>query len=234
MGDVADMSHKRALLSSGIYSVAEAAALVEADHNETRVWIEGRKGLQDPIIDNDLGRIGNKVAVSFTNLMELRFISLFQSAGVRLNEIRAILVEAREQLSHPHPFASRVVFRTDGRKIVTEIARKNGVKDIYDLKSRNFEMHEIVMSSLVEDVVYDPQGEAISWRPRPQVAPNVIIHPAHSFGQPILVKSFVPTSAIVTAYRAERNLDIVAEIFEISKAHVREAIKLDKNLRRAA
>ena len=224
----------RALLDSGIYSVPEAAELVEAEPNETRVWIEGRKGLQDPVIDNDLGRIGNKTAVSFTNLMELRFISLFHNAGVRLNEIRSILAEAREQLAHPHPFATRTIFRTDGKKVVTEIAKKNGITDIYDLRSRDYEMHEIVMNSLIDGVTYDPEGEAISWKPRPSIAPHVILHPAHSFGQPILIKSLVPITAIAKTYRAERNLDVVAEMFDIPKAHVREAISFNKNLRRAA
>ena len=224
----------RALLDSGIYTVSEAAELVEAEPNETRIWIEGRKGVQDPVIDNDLGRIGNKTAVSFTNLMELRFISLFHNAGVRLSEIRAILAEARDQLSHPHPFATRTIFRTDGKKIVSQIAKKNGVTDIYDLKSRNYEMHEVVMASLIDDVVYDPQGEAISWKPRPRIAPNVILHPAHSFGQPILSKSLIPTFTIAKTYKVERNLAVVAEMFEIPKAQVREAISFDRNLRREA
>ena len=36
----------RALLDSGIYTVSEAAELVEAEPNETRVWIEGRKAFK--------------------------------------------------------------------------------------------------------------------------------------------------------------------------------------------
>ena len=71
----------RSLLSIGIYTVPEAAELVEAQPTETRIWIEGRKGLQDPVIENQLGRIGRRLAVSFTNLMELRFISLFHQGG---------------------------------------------------------------------------------------------------------------------------------------------------------
>ncbi|WP_131800229.1 hypothetical protein [Methylobacterium indicum] len=222
------------LLSAGIYTVPEAARLVEAEQNETRVWVEGRKGAQEPMIENEVGRVGDKTAISFTNLMELRFISMFVDAGLRLSAIRSIMEEAKDTLEHPHPFATSTVFKTDGKRIVAQIARKNGVPSIYDLKTRHYEMPGLIMNVLLKDVVFDPRGDAISWKPRPKIAPSVIVHPAHSFGQPILLKSFVPTAAIVKTYAAERDSEIVAEMFEIPEAHVIEALRFDEALRGAA
>lgn len=222
------------LLGAGLYTIPETAELVDARQPEVRIWIEGRRGKQAPIIENQIGRLGNKVAISFTNLMELRFVALFSAAGVRLNEIRAILLEAKDTLNHPHPFATNVVFRTDGRKIVAEIARNNGVKDIYDLKSKNYELRDVVMDSLKEAVVFDPQGEAISWRPRPTIAPNVYIHPSMSFGRPVLMPSRIPTEAIAKAVKAEGSQAIVADLYEIPLARVREAVSFDASLRKAA
>lgn len=221
------------LLSTGIYSVPEAARLVEAEQTEARVWVEGRKGAQDPMIDNQVGRVGNKTAISFTNLMELRFISLFIDAGVRLNVIRGIMIEAKDTLEHPHPFATSTVFKTDGRRIVAEIVRDNGTVSIYDLRSRHYEMPTIVKSFLLNDVVFDPRGDAISWVPRPKIAPSVIIHPAHSFGQPILLPSLIPTAAIARTYQAEQDSEVVAEMFEIPEAHVIEALNFDAIMREA-
>lgn len=222
------------LLTTGIYTIPEAADLVEAEQPDLRVWIEGRPGKQDPIIENDLGKLGHKTALSFTNLMELRFINLFSRAGVRLNEIRSILEEVRHTLEHPHPFATNTVFRTDGRRIVADIARRNGVSSIYDLKTQNYEMKLVVMDSLKEDVVFDPRGDAVSWRPRPQIAPNVILHPTMSFGRPIVLPSRIPTEAIAKAMKAEGDEHFVAQIFEIPVKHVREAVSFQANLRRAA
>lgn len=142
--------------------------------------------------------------------------------------------EAKDMLEHPHPFATKTVFRTDGRKIVAEIARKNGVENIYDLQSRNYEMRVMVMASLKDDVIYDPTGDAAAWRPRPKIAPHVIVHPHFSFGQPILKGSRVPTAALALAIRAERNAKTVSEIFEVPEAQVREAIKFEKDLKKAA
>ena len=222
------------LLDHGLYTIPEAARLVGASQRALRTWVEGHSDKQKPVIQNEIGRIGRTVAVSFKNLMELRFIALFRDADVSLREIRSIMQEARETLRHPHPFATQIVFRTDGRKILAEIAKKNGVKDLYDLRSRNFEMPVIVMDSLKEDVIFDPEGEAVSWKPRPKIAPNVIVHPRLSFGRPIMRDSRIPTEALAVAFEAEGSVDAVAEIYDISEAQVREAVKFERDLSRAA
>lgn len=222
------------LLEIGIYSIPEAAELVRAPQASVRVWVEGHTGKQDPVIINQLGRVGEKTAVSFANLMELRFIARFVEAGVNLREIRRIMAEARDTLRHPHPFATGTVFKTDGKKIVAEIARRNGLMLVYDLRSKNYEMPTVVMKSLREDVVFDPQGDAIEWKPRPKIAPNVIVHPRIEFGHPVLKRSNIPTDTVAKAVEVERSAQFVADIFEIPLRHVREAVKFEENLAKAA
>lgn len=222
------------LLEIGIYSIPEVAELVSAPQASVRVWVEGHTGKQDPVIINQLGRVGDKTAVSFANLMELRFIARFVKAGVKLREIRLIMTDARQMLSHPHPFATKTVFKTDGRKIVAEIAQRHGLMLVYDLKSKNYEMPSVVMKSLREDVLFDPQGEVVEWRPRPKIAPNVIVHPRIEFGHPVLKRSNIPTDTIAKAVKVEGNAQFVADIYEIPIRHVREAVKFEESLAIAA
>ncbi|MFZ5618515.1 MAG: hypothetical protein ACOZAA_14470, partial [Pseudomonadota bacterium] len=191
------------LLEIGIYTIPEVAELVDAPQADVRIWVEGRKGLQDPVIQNQLGRVGGKTAVSFANLMELRFVARFANAGVRLNEIRKIMNEVRELIRHPHPFATNTVFKTDGRKIVAEIARKHGLNLVYDLHSKNYEMQSVILKSLKENVVFNLKGEAVEWTPRPDIAPNVIVHPRIAFGHPVLRRSRIPTETIAKAVKVE-------------------------------
>lgn len=225
---------KPSLLETGIYTIPEIAELVDAPQAAVRVWVGGHTGKQDPVIDNQLGRVDGKVAVSFTNLMELRFVATFVKAGVGLREIRNIMKDVRDTLEHPHPFATKTVFKTDGKKVVAEIARKNGVENIYDLRTKNYEMRVVVLRSLMDDVIYDPQGEAVSWRPRPKLAPNVIVHPHFAFGRPILKDSRIPTNTIAGAVKAEGSARIVSEIYEVPERQVREAVGFERNLRQAA
>lgn len=222
------------LLEVGIYTIPDAAELIGAPQASVRVWVEGHTGKQDPVIDNQLGRVGGKTAVSFANLMELRFIARFVSAGVRLNEIRSILNEAKTTLQHPHPFATHTVFKTDGRKIVAEIARRNGLMLVYDLKSKNYEIPSVVMKSFLDDVIFDPDGEAIEWTPRPKIAPNVIVHPRIEFGHPVLRRSNIPTETLAKAVKVEGSVQFVADIFDVPERHVREAVKFEEHLARAA
>ncbi|KWV59825.1 hypothetical protein AS156_30335 [Bradyrhizobium macuxiense] len=221
------------LLESGIYTIPEVAELVQAPQEIVRVWVEGHTGKQVAVIDNQLGRVGGKVAVSFTNLMELRFVATFASAGVGLREIRKIMDEVKQTLEHPHPFATHTIFKTDGKKIVAEIAQRNGVS-IYDLRTKNFEMLAVVMKSLKDDVAYDPQGDAISWRPRPKIAPNVIVHPHFSFGRPVLKDSRIPTATLAQSAKVEGSAAFVADIFDVPERQVREAIRFEQELRKAA
>lgn len=222
------------LLETGIYTIPDAAELVGALPASVRVWVEGHTGKQDPVIENELGKVEGKTAVSFANLMELRFIARFVEAGVRLQEIRRIMSEAKATLNHPRPFATRTVFKTDGRKIVAEIARRNGLMLIYDLKSKNYEMPSVVMKSLLEDVSFDPNGEAIEWRPRPKIAPHVVVHPRIAFGRPVLRPSQIPTETIAKSFNVEGNTRFVADIFDIPEKHVREAVRFETDLAEAA
>lgn len=222
------------LLETGIFSVSEAAELVGASERRIRGWVSGYPDGAKPMIDNDLGWIDGRLAFSFTNLMELRFIAFFATAGVKVQHIRAIMGEVKRSLNHPHPFATNIVFKTDGRKIVAEIGRRNGVKQIFDLKSKNFEMHTIILESLMHDVEYDPMGDAQSWRPRAKIAPNVIIHPKFAFGRPVLRDSGIPTQTLALAVVSEGSAQAVADWYDVPLTRVREAVKFETQLRIAA
>jgi uncharacterized protein (DUF433 family) len=222
------------LIESGIYTIPQAALLVEADVRALRVWVEGRKNKQDPVIENQLGRLGHTVAVSFTNLVELRFVSTFVKAGVRLNAIRSIMDEVKDILGNPHPFATETVFKTDGKKIVAEIAKKNGATVVYDLRSKNYEMHVVVLASLKENVIWSPMGDAVGWFPRPELATHVMVHRSFSFGKPVLRDSRIPTEALSDSYKAEKSTRRVAELFDVPEKQVKEAVRFQEHLRKAA
>lgn len=222
------------LLRTGIYTVRDAAALIGVTAQRLRAWVTGwPRTVSPPILDNDLGWVDGQLAFSFANLMELRFIAFFEGAGVKLREIRAIMDEVREAIKRPHPFATNLVFKTDGRKIVAEIVHRNGVADLYDLRSKNYEMGLIVYTSLREGVIYDPRGDAEAWFPRRSIAPNIVIHPKLAFGRPVIKDRGIPTEAIANAARAEGNIAAVAAMFEISLRRAKEAVSFEQHLRAA-
>jgi uncharacterized protein (DUF433 family) len=222
------------LTRSGIYTFAEAALLIGAPEQRIRAWIKGWPRRSAPaMVQNDLGIVDSHIAFSFANLMELRFIAFF-AKEVPLNTIRDIMDEVRAQIRTRHPFATKTVFHTDGKKIIAEAARRSGASSLFDLKSKNFEMGGVVYQSLKKDVIYDPHGDARAWFPRRGIAPNVIIHPRIAFGRPTLRDEGIPTETIADAVKAEGSIDKVAALFEISKHRVKEAVAFEDQLQRAA
>jgi uncharacterized protein (DUF433 family) len=224
------------LLTVGIYTVAEAAYLVGVSQRKVRGWITGHpRRKAPPIIQNELGWLDDRLAFSFKNLMEMRFITYFEAAGVGFSHMRAIMQEVQRLTNEPHPFATNLVFRTDGKKIVAETFHHATGKILYDLKSKNLEMIAVVYDTLKDDVRYDPRsGYAFMWYPRRRIAPNVIVHPSFSFGRPVLSRSKIPTQTIADAAKVEGDATVVAGIFDISRKEVREALKFETELRKAA
>lgn len=225
------------LLSTGIFTVPEAATLIGVSERRIRGWVYGYGGTaRPPLIHNELeqfGRVNNRIAFGFANLMEMKFIKFFEDVGLKRSYIRSIFDEVRGRLHRPHAFATRDVFRTDGKKIIEDIVSDAGML-LYDLKSKNYEMRVVIMDTLMEDVVYDAQGIARAWYPRQHIAPNVIIHPSFAFGRPVLTDSGIPTRTIADAVKAQKNRRVVADWYEISEKQVREAVRFEDALRNAA
>lgn len=222
------------LLESGIYSVTDARYLIGLRDMRVRRWIDGdRRTNAGAILQNELGWFGGKLAFSFVNLMEMRFLAFFADAGVNIRSIRIMAEEAKSVLKHPHPFATSTVFKTDGKKIYAETHRQTGDDQLYNLYDRNFELKPIIAQSLKAGVVYDPSGLVRAWYPRKDTAPNVIVQPKHAFGRPVLRDSGIPTKTLADAAEVD-SVATVARWFDVPKNRVEEAIRFEKELKRAA
>lgn len=223
------------LLEVGIYTAAEAAHLVGVSEQKIRGWIAGYpRRSAPPIVQNDIGWSSGRLAFSFRNLMEMRFIACFEEAGVSFNHIRSIMAEVKIVTRRPHPFATNIVFKTDGKKIVGQVYDRVTGDTFYDLRTRNLEMFHVVYDTLKHDVIYDFNGEAKSWYPRRKSSPNVVIHPMFAFGRPVLKKSGIPTRTLADAVEVEKNIPLVADLFELAPREVREAVQFETELRKAA
>jgi uncharacterized protein (DUF433 family) len=218
-------------LDAGFYTIGDAARLLRARKERLRGWIVGyARTKSPPILKNELGWIGADLAFSFVNLMELRFIQHFAAQGVKVASMRKMASEAAKILQNPHPFATRTVFETDGRKILARVADDEGDERLYDLTTRNWEMLELIRQSLHDDVTFDPADTIVAWTPRPEI-PTVLIRPSVARGQPSLADSHIPTRALAEALQSENNdIAAVARWFEIEPDAVRDAVLFEHDL----
>jgi uncharacterized protein (DUF433 family) len=228
-----DSAMNRRLLSSGVYSIPQAAKLLGISSAKVRFWITGHPKMQSaPIVQSEHKPIDHQIAISFLNLMEVRFIDAFSKYGLSVRSIRYMADEARRFLRHPHPFATDMMFRTDGRRIFIETAEKTEDPKLYDLKGKNWGIHQVLMEALKKDVLYGPSGIAQAWYPRRDIAPDVVLHPKISFGHPALIDSGIPTEALYDAYRADGDsYKSVSRWFGIPVEKVKEAVDFECDLR---
>lgn len=220
-------------LSLGIYSIPQAATLLEIPSTRLRNWVCGKHGAKgQPLIKTQLPKAGRQIALSFVNLIEAKFIATFASKGVSVLSMRYMAEEAERFLEHPHPFATDWIFRTDGKKIFVEAAERANDPCLYDLKGHNFAIHAVLAQEFKEDVQFSANGLAGSWVPRKAIAPHVRLSPKVSFGAPALSTSGVPTAALCSAFASEQgDAEIVSRWFDVPVNHVEEAVAFEADLK---
>jgi len=224
------------LLRSGIYTVSEASKLLRVRPERIRGWIAGYPRTKaPPLINNEIGWLRHTLSFAFVNLMEMRFIQHFSSYGVKVATIRRLAREAERILRHNHPFATSTVFKTDGKKIFADIAAETNDRKLYDLAAQNWAMADVIAQSLYAGAIYDPSGDISGWHPRHDIAPDVVMLPHVSFGQPIIAEYGIPTRTLVEAFYAEdQNCDTVSKWYEIPPKLVNQAVKFEMDLALAA
>lgn len=220
------------LLTLGIYTVSDAAKLLRVDKQKIRGWISGYpRARVDPLVENEIGWVDDELSFSFVNLMEMRFIQHFAQYGVRTNSIRRMAQEAKIILHHRHPFATKTIFRTDGRKIFTDIATSENDQHLYDLAAKNWAMGEVIEQSLYAGAIYDPSGDIAGWKPRPSAYSEIIIRPNISFGRPIVERFNIPTRTLHDAFRAEDgSYESVSKWYQVPSDVVRKAVQFETEL----
>jgi hypothetical protein len=139
------------------------------------------------------------IALSFGDLVEVRFVDAFLKQGVRWPVLRKAHDKAAQELGVDHPFATRR-FATDGHTILTRI----GESAIIDIAGGQLGFYRILRRYLVRGLDFRNQL-AIRWWPLGKKR-SVVIDAARSFGQPIVNKEGVPTAILHHAYLAESRL----------------------------
>lgn len=119
----------RSIIGIGLYDAMQATRIIRVglserpwlpSYDSVRRWIRGwpgqGRGRYEPVVSDELP---DDRRFTFTNLIELWFVSLFRSEGVSLQVIRRSADEVAKILGHEHPLAFQR-FYTDGRSIFAD------------------------------------------------------------------------------------------------------------------
>ena len=195
----ADKLRERALVPR--YTVQQAASVIGRRPQRVRRWAFGysrvyrdRPVHDEPLIVPD-GDVGAVVALSLTNLLELRMLSIYRG-DVSLQAIRRALEFAATAMHEPRPLIT-VKFRAISGDLFTKFAATQDGRDVLVNASRSGQfVIELagVVDTITADVDYESEVARQWWyRGRDSL---VVIDTAVAAGQPITSESGVRVSAI--------------------------------------
>lgn len=224
------------LLNTGLYSVPEAARLTRVSVGKIRRWIKGysfRKGESirhsDAVWQGEIKPIDDKLALSFRDLLELRFVDAFIRAGVSWRTMRRAHGKAQEELGTTHPFCSNRI-ATDGKSILMRQAEEDSDEALINLVTDQREFSRIVADFLKE---LEFSGNDIIWWPLGKRR-QILVDPRRNFGQPTVARSGVPAQTLARSVRANSSQELVARWYEVQPDEVRDAVEFETALAKAA
>lgn len=231
MTDKMSHSSDNPLLGIGIYTISEAGQLSGVHPNTIRRWLKGYQfkkhngstKTQQALWEPDISPLNDFEAISFMDLIELRFVDAFRKHGIQWKIIRSASEYAAERYKMKHPFANRK-FKTDGKWIFEETLNK-----LMNTYSRQFTFREIISPSLFAGIEFSDDDIAMRWFPMHD-SKVIVIDPHRNFGKPILCREGIPTRALADAYKAEKNYKRVAELYDITPASVKVAVQFEHRL----
>ena len=214
------------IIGLGVYTVSEAARLTRVPAARIRSWVFGH-GTGQVAVKPELATQDGQEALSFTNLIEVRFLRDLREEGMKWSTIRRIVDNAQRFCKSEHPFALQK-FHTDGRTVYVETAGETADKCLVNLIDGNGAMLEVLENSFRRSIEFTrTDGLAGVWTPRPETT-RVVVEAARSFGRPIDRETGVPTETLADALRSEKgNVERVARWWKVPPEAVREAAEFE-------
>jgi len=222
----------KSLIGLGLYSIPEASAYTGIKKSSIRRWLIGYKDRRaqfhaglwtSPLADEEFE------AITFGDLLELRFVHAFREHGVSLQAIRLAAEHARGYFESAYPFTCQR-FQTDGRSIFAEVKEETGDETLVDLVKRQNVFSQIIKPSLYRGIEYGEHGTARRWYPMAR-SRKVVLDPQVAFGRPVVSESSVPTEILFQSWLNEgENTQMVARLFEVKADEVDAAIRFEQGI----
>lgn len=210
-------------------------------HATLRRWVEGysfplsrwAKSHKPAVFIPALPRSDGRLTLTFIDLVQLRVVQGFRRADVPLQRIRLAAETAAAIYGTSHPLAFHR-FKTDGRDVFADVVEKGQNWGLVNLSASGQKVFpELVEKSLLEISYATETGLAMRWH---IAGPGggVVVDPRIAFGAPVVEGANIPTRVIWEQSRSESEPETLASWFRIEIKQVRDALRYEAQLPRAA
>lgn len=211
-------------LGKGIYSIPDAAAILDMPVSKVRRWVKKYwelEFLQDVDQSYTWGESREK-AFHFLTLIEIIAVDSFREIGVSFPKIKLAHELLTNLLDTPYPFAHAELM-SDGKRI------------FYDVDTTLLEMDQKQQLSFTNLVA--PYCKKIDFQEKTQLAERfwplgkdheIVVDPHHSFGQPVIKGTNITVETIFSMLNAGESPEFVASIYDLNLNAVEDVMSFMK------
>lgn len=216
-------------LNQGIYTIPDAARLSGASAPRIRTWMQDlrseklQRRAKEGIWKGQLSPIGEKEALGFLDLNEVRFIKAFRDVGVGWKMIRGSHEVASKKYETEHPFCTRQ-FLTDGKHILEEFESE------FQETIKGQILFPDVIKPFIRELEFSDNETLLRWWPLGREK-SIVLDPKRQFGKPIAAESGVSTEVLYYAVEVEQSIEEVADWYEVNTFEVEDAVNFERSLR---
>lgn len=212
----------------GIYSIPEAARLTGLGESRVRRWLTGysyaatggRRNVL-PVWSGQLAPIRGRRAVSFRDLIEMKFVDAFLRAGVSWKTIRDVQELARQQFHFDHPFSTNR-FRNDGSHLVMTVLQGDQEAGLFDIATRQ-QTFLAAADPFREALEMNEFDQVCRWWPMGRHR-YVVLDPIRMGGRPIAARSGVPVTVLQHAASRGLSAEQIATDYDTTPEEVTDAL----------
>lgn len=229
-------------LGLGIYTRADAARLLGVTPPRLSRWVAGYayqlKGTiapvtarhRPPLIDTEILPLGDTIALSFVELMELRVVKALVKSGIPLQRVRVAAEILSTTLGIRHPFASRRVF-SDGESVYGAISEDSDAPDVIRLTRKHNQ--QIISGKLFEPFLSEMDFSeatalAVRWWPLGKGKP-IVLDPEIAFGAPTIAGTRIKTR-VLAVLASDLPIEEIARDYSVPRKTVRVAWQFERDL----
>jgi uncharacterized protein (DUF433 family) len=167
------------------------------------------------------------MALGFLDLLEIKCVDAFLTAGVSWKTLRQAHNQAQKVLEHNHPFCTNR-FATDGKHIFMQLREGDGVITVWDAAQLQG-VFDRVIEPFLKNIDFAAGQIPARWWPRGKDR-CIALDPQRNFGQPSVFERGVPTRILANSVSANESVEQVALWYEVSAKAVQEAVEYEQQL----
>ena len=207
-------------LGKGIYSIPDAADILDMPVAKVRRWINKYWELEFVQNGRNEGEYtwGEKreKAFHFLTLIEIIAVDSFREIGVSFPKIKLAREKLSELLKTKYPFAHAELM-SDGKRI------------FYKLDSSLLELDKKQQFSFTRLIL--PYCKKIDFQEKTQLAERfwplgkdhrIVVDPHHSFGRPVITGTNITADAIINMLKAGESSEFIASVYDLQKKEVED------------